>query len=132
MVDKTSKQGRNYTIDGRRLIWHPEDDDGAQGNMPDVMLPLRIKMRTVLALADRDLDSAGMADMLRAILPESQHPLIDDMDVNDFQDMFVTWQEEYNSLTGGSLGESSPSVASSPSTEQPSSTTSEVVSTVSA
>lgn len=129
MVDKNSKQGRKYAIDGRKLIWHPEDDDGVQGNMPDVTIPLRIKMRTVLALADRDLDNGGMADMLRAILPESQHDLIDDMDVNDFQDMFVTWQEEYSSLTGGSLGESSPSAASLESIAQPSSSTSEVVST---
>lgn len=132
MVDKTSKQGRTYTIDGRRLIWHPEDDDGNQGAMPDVTIPLRIKMKTVLALADQELDTLGMSKMLEAILPASQSEFISDMDVNDFQDMFVTWQDEYNSLTGGSLGESSPSAASSPSTAPPSSTTSEVVSTVSA
>lgn len=124
MVDKTSKQGRTYSIDGRRVVWHPEDDDGEQGTMPDVTIPLRIKMKTVIALANQELDTLGMSKMLAAILPESQMPMIEDMDVNDFQDMFVTWQDEYNSLTGGSLGESSPSVASSPSTEEPSSTTS--------
>ena len=129
MVNKTSKQGRNYTIDGRRIVWHPEDDDGNQGTLPDVTIPLRIKMSTVLALADQELDTLGMNRMLEAILPASQVPLIGEMDVNDFQDMFVTWQDEYNSLTGGSLGESSPSAASSPSTAEPSSTTSEVVST---
>lgn len=133
MVDKTSKQGRTYSIDGRRIIWHPEDDDGAQGNLPDVVIPLRLKMRIVLQFADKDsMDNVTMSEMLRAILPAAHQSTIEDMDVNDFQDMFVTWQDEYNSLTGGSLGESSPSVASSPSTEQPSSSTSEVVSTVSA
>lgn len=126
MVDKTSKEGRTYSIDGRRLIWHPEDDDGQQGNMPDITIPLRIKMRTVLALSDRDMDTMVMSEMLRAILPESQVELIDDMDVNDFQDMFVTWQDEYNSLTGGSLGEPLASPGSASSTEQPSSTTSVV------
>lgn len=132
MVNKTSKQGRTYSIDGRRLVWHPEDDDGNQGTMPDVTIPLRIKMSTVLALADVELDTLGMTAMLKAILPASQHEFIGDMDVNDFQDMFSTWQDEYNSLTGGSLGESSPSATSSPSIAQPSSTTSAAVSTVSA
>lgn len=131
MVDKTSKQGRTYSIDGRRLVWHPEDDDGLQGTMPDVTIPLRIKMSTVLALSDVELDTVGMRRMLEAIVPASQFGFIDDMDVNDFQDMFATWQDEYNSLTGGSLGESSPSAGSLPSTGAPSSTTSAADSTVS-
>ena len=128
MVAKTSKHGRSYDIDGRRLIWHPEDDDGEQGNLPDVTIPLRLKMKTVLQFADRDMDSVTMSEMLKAILPESQKDTIGEMDVNDFQDMFVTWQNEYNTLTGGSLGESSVSPPSSETTEEPSSTTSGVVS----
>lgn len=123
MVSKTSEQGRTYDIDGRRLIWHPEDDDGNQGAMPDVTIPLRIKMKTILAMAETDLDTVGMSEMLKAILPESQHAFIQEMDVNDFQDMFGTWQSEYNTLTGGSLGESSPSGASSPNIEPAQSTT---------
>lgn len=124
MVDKVSKQGRSYTIDGRRLVWHPEDDDGEQGSVPDITIPLRIKMNTVLELAERELDTVGMKAMLEAILPPAATAVFGDMDVNDFQDMFVTWQAEYNALTGGSLGESSTSAASSPSTAGPSSTTS--------
>jgi hypothetical protein len=128
MVDKTSKQGRKYAIDGRRLIWHPEDDDGNQGTMPDVTIPLRIKMRAILELAEVELDTVGMRRMLAMIVPESQFERIDDMDVNDFQDMFTTWQSEYSTLTGGSLGESSASPVSPPSIEPPSSSTSEPVS----
>lgn len=127
MVSKTSKQGRTYDIDGRSLIWHPEDDDGEQGNLPDVRVPLRLKMGLVLKFADRDMDNKVMAEMVRAIIP-GDGAVVDEMDVNDFQDMFTTWQSEYNSLTGGSLGESSPSPASSQSIAEPSSTTSEPVS----
>lgn len=125
MVSKTSKQGRPYDIDGRVLIWHPEDDEGAQGTMPDIRLPLRIKMGLVLKFADDEMNNKVMADMVRAIIPQAAHADLDEMDVNDFQDMFTTWQSEYNTLTGGSLGESSPSAGSSTPTAQPSSTTSE-------
>lgn len=131
MVDKTSSQGRKYAIDGRRIIWHPEDDDGAQGNLPDIVIPLRLKMGTVLQFADRDMDNVTMSEMLKAILPAVHQETLGEMDVNDFQDMFTTWQSEYNSLTGGSLGESSPSGSSSGNTEAQSSTTSEIVSVVS-
>lgn len=127
MVSKVSKQGRAYDIDGRSLVWHPEDDDGAQGNLPDVRVPLRIKMGLVLKFADRDMDNSVMAEMVRAIVP-NQAEAIDEMDVNDFQDMFTTWQAEYNSLTGGSLGESSGSDESPSPTAAPSSSTSEPVS----
>lgn len=124
MVDKTSDDGRRYTIDGRKVIWHPEDDDGNQGTMPDITIPLRLKMKTILALEGVNLDNIGMRRMLEAILPASQVPLIDEMDVNDFQDMFTTWQSEYNTLSGGSLGESSASPGSSLSIAPPSSETS--------
>lgn len=125
MVDKISTQGRSYAIDGRRVVWHPEDDEGTQGNLPDIVIPLRLKMRTVLQFAEHDsLDNVNMAEMLKAILPAAHQGSIEDMDVNDFQDMFSTWQAEYNSVTGGSLGEPLPSPSSSVSTGQPSSTTS--------
>lgn len=105
MVSKTTADGRTYEIDGKRLIWHPEDEDGNPGNLPDIVIPLRIKMALVLDLAEKDLDNTVMAQMLAAIIPH-QMDALREMDVNDFQDMFTTWQREYNSLTGASLGES--------------------------
>lgn len=131
MVTKISKENRPYEIDGRRVIWHPEDDDGNQGTLDDIVIPLRLKMNTVLQFADRDMDSVTMSEMLKAILPAVHQDKLGEMDVNDFQDMFTTWQSEYNQLTGGSLGEFSPSGSSSGSTGEPSSTTSGNVSTVS-
>lgn len=105
MPTKTTKDGRPYDIDGKRLTWHPEDDDGVQGNLPDITIPLRLKLGLVLDLADREFDNKVMAEMLQAIIPDQMEALRQ-MDVNDFQDMFTTWQTEYNTLTGASLGES--------------------------
>lgn len=110
MTTKTSSQGRQYEIDGRKLIWHPEDDEGETGNVPDVRIPLRLKLGLILDLAGKDLDNVVMAEMLERIIPD-QMELLQEMDVNDFQDMFGTWQNEYNTLTGASLGESSGSSA---------------------
>lgn len=106
MPEKTTKDGRKYRIDGKAVFWPPEDEDGVQGNLPDIRIPLRLKMKTVLAVAGRDLDNAVMNDLLAAIIPD-QSEALGEMDVNDFQDMFTTWQNEYNTLTGASLGESS-------------------------
>ena len=130
MVSKISENGRRYDIDGRTFVWHPEDDDGVQGNMPDVQIPLRIKLKTVLAIGDGDITASNskMIEMVNAIIKGDSAEVVEEMDVNDFQDMFVTWMSEYNTLTGASLGESSGSASSSPSTEPLSSTTSEVVS----
>lgn len=106
MPEKTTKDGRTYRIDGKALFWPPEDDDGAQGNLPEIRIPLRLKMKTVLAVAGRDMDNESMNALLSAVIPD-QSEALGEMDVNDFQDMFTTWQTEYNSLTGASLGESS-------------------------
>lgn len=108
MPEKTSKQGREYDIDGRKVLWHPEDDEGESGNLPDIRLPLRLKLGLVLDLAGKDLDNETMALMLERLIPD-QMDALREMDVNDFQDMFVTWQEEYNTITGASTGESSAS-----------------------
>lgn len=110
MPEKTSKQGRKYDIDGRKVVWHPEDDEGEQGNLPDVRLPLRIKMGLVLDAGEQEMDNAGMVRMLELLIP-NQMDTLREMDVNDFQDMFITWQDEYNSLTGASMGESSASAS---------------------
>lgn len=110
MPEKTSTQGRKYDIDGRKVVWHPEDDDGAVGNLPDVRIPLRLKLGLILDLAGEDLDNKTMAQMLEAIIPD-QMDTLREMDVNDFQDMFATWQGEYNTVSGASLGESSASAS---------------------
>jgi hypothetical protein len=119
MPTKTTSDGRPYEIDGKRLTWHPEDDDGQRGNLPDVVLPLRLKMGLVLDLAEREMDNAVMYEMLTRLVPERFHDTMREMDVNDFQDMFTTWQSEYNTLSGASLGESGASASSSSSTEAP-------------
>lgn len=108
MPEKTSKQGRKYDIDGRKIIWHPEDDEGVSGNVPDVRIPLRLKLSLILDMAGREMDNSVMAELLEHVIPD-QMEILREMDVNDFQDMFATWQDEYNTLTGASTGESSAS-----------------------
>lgn len=127
MVTKISTNGRAYEIDGKAIVWHPEDDDGAQGVLPDIRVPLRLKLKLLLDIGEDNItDNAAMRAMLGAIIPPAHHDTLGEMDINDFQDLFTTWQSEYNSLTGGSLGEPSKSSGSSVSTEEPSSTTSAV------
>ena len=108
MPEKTSSQGRKYDIDGRKVVWHPEDDDGEVGNLPDVLIPLRLKLGVVLDMKVEELNNDTMAKMLETIIP-NQMDMLREMDVNDFQDMFSTWQTEYNTVTGANLGESSAS-----------------------
>ena len=130
MVSKVSSEGRPYDIDGRAFIWHPEDDEGDQGTVEAVRIPLRIKLKTVLAVgAEGSYNNESMMALLMSVVGDKYGDVVGEMDVNDFQDMFVTWMSEYNTLTGGSLGESSASPKSSASTEAPSSTTSEPAST---
>ena len=103
MPTKKTDAGREYEVDGKRLTWHPLDDDG-NANGASVTIPLRIKLKVVRAMGDRDMDTGAMFDMLEALIPD-QAETLDEMDINDFQEMFTTWQAEYNSLTGASLGE---------------------------
>ncbi|MGH6978297.1 MAG: hypothetical protein ACRED4_03240, partial [Brevundimonas sp.] len=111
MPTKTSTEGRSYEIDGRKFVWRPEDDDGVTGNLPDVRIPLRLMLGLVLDLADGDsLDAKIMAQMLERLIP-NQMDVLREMDLNDFQDMFTTWQTEYTQLSGASLGEFSGSSA---------------------
>lgn len=104
MPTKTTPQGTDYDIDGKVFIWHPADDDDVRGNMPDVRIPLRIKLKLIRALTGDTIDVDSMFTLLGALVPDQQE-VLDDMDVNDFQEMFSTYQEEYSLLTGASLGE---------------------------
>lgn len=104
MPTKKTDTGREYEIDGKRFVWRPLDDDDQPGNLPDVEIPLRIKLGTIRALAHRDLDAAAMFDILEQVIPD-QAEALDEMDLNDFQAMFSTWQAEYQALSGATLGE---------------------------
>lgn len=104
MPEKKTDTGRSYEVDGKRFTWHPVDDDGQTGTLPDVVLPMRIKVKVIRAIADRDLDAAAMFDILDSIAP-NQGDALDEMDLNDFTQMFTVWQTEYQALTGASLGE---------------------------
>jgi len=109
MVSKTTPEGRTYEIDGRRLTWHPEVWEGEEP-LPDVVIPLRIKLGLILSVDEDEITPSAMKRMLDMLIPNQSETLAE-MDLNDFQDMFTTWQREYAALTGASLGESSGSPA---------------------
>lgn len=97
MPKKKSDAGHDYSIDGKTLTWVTEDGT--------VTIPMRIKVKLIRELAEVDLDAAGMFTFIDAIAP-GQGEVMDEMDLNDFEDMFTTWQAEYKALSGASLGES--------------------------
>lgn len=86
-----------YTIDGKTFTWTTEDD-------VEVSLPMRIKLKLIRGLAGKDLDADSMFELLDALAPDSTD-VFDEMDLNDFQAMFMAWQKEYEALSGASLGE---------------------------
>lgn len=90
-------EGKPYRVTGKKFVWTTED--GAE-----VSIPLRLKLRVIRSMADRDMDASAMFDILGAIIP-GQEEVLDDMDVNDFQSMFLAWQTEYNALAGATPGE---------------------------
>lgn len=108
MPEKTTTNGRKYDIDGRVLIWHPIDDYGEAGTLDDIHIPLRLKLKVLRSLSERDLDQSAMFEMLETVVP-NQAEALDEMDVADFTLMFETWQREYFSLNGANLPESSSS-----------------------
>lgn len=101
MPEKKTKNGQRYKVDGRTFTWTTDDafDDPFQ-----VTIPLRIKLRIIREMNDRELDADAMAEMLERIIPE-QAEKFPDMDTNDFVSMFLAWQSEYEKLSGASLGE---------------------------
>lgn len=94
------EKGR-YAINGKTFTWTTEDED-------QITIPLRIKLKLIRGMAGRELDADAMFDILDALIPD-QADTLDEMDVNDFQAMFISWQGEYERLSGASLGESQPS-----------------------
>lgn len=97
MPTKTTDDGRSYTVTGKTFEW--TTDDGAT-----VTLPLRIKLKVIRAMDADSLDAAGMFAILDGIAP-GHADVFDEMDLNDFSRMFVTFQREYQALSGASLGE---------------------------
>ena len=110
MPTKKTATGREYEVDGKTFTWHPLDDDDQTGNLEDIKIPLRLKLKVIRSMADRDLDAGSMFSILEALIP-NQADALDEMDVNDFQACFEAWQGEYNALSGASLGEPSRSAS---------------------
>lgn len=105
MPTKTTKAGREYDVTGKKFIWHPLDDDGNTGNLSDVEIPMRLKLKVLRSMAGEDVDNvATMFRLLEQLVPNHADTL-DEMDVNDFTQMFSTWQDEYNALNGATPGE---------------------------
>lgn len=106
MTTKTTKAGRSYEIeDGKRFVWHADVWDDEEPF--DITIPLRMKVGILRPLAKSDIsDVSTMFALLEGIIP-NQADKLDDLDVNDLQDMFETWQDEYTSLNGASMGEAS-------------------------
>jgi hypothetical protein len=124
MPTKTTPDGRTYEVEGKKFTWHPLDDNDEPGNLPDITIPLRVKLKVARHLPAGDtLDVDSMFAMLESLIPH-QADALDEMEiVSDFTPMFQAWQTEYNALSGASLGEASGSAPSSQSTAQPSTTT---------
>ena len=98
---KKRPQDHRSKVEGKTFTWTTEDGE-------TVTIPLRIKLKLIRAMADRDLDATGMFAFLEALIPD-QSDVLDEMDVNDFQAMFKEWQDAYNGQQGADLGESSSS-----------------------
>ena len=104
MPEKKTKNGQPYKIDGKRFLWSPLDDDDVRGNLPDVMIPMRVKFKLIRSLVGDDIDADGAVKFIDAIAP-GQAGALDEMDVNDIMACFTAWQTEYQKLQGASLGE---------------------------
>lgn len=87
-----------YTIDGKTFMWTTEDGVGIQ-------IPMRIKLKVIRGMAGVELHADAMFKVLDSLIPD-QAAALDEMDINDFQAMFTAWQNEYQALSGASLGES--------------------------
>lgn len=118
---KTAKTGQTYSVSRKTFTW--TTDEGAT-----VRIPMRIKLGLLRSIGDKEIDDVGTMFEMIDLLAPGQVEVMDDQDVNDFQAMFSTWQEEYNLLNLAALGESSGSSSSSTSTVEPSNTTGEPVS----
>lgn len=98
MPEKKTKADKPYRIDGKTFTWTTDEGD-------TIEIPMRIKLKVIRTLADRDVDDvATMFAILEQVIPD-QAEVLDEQDINDFTQMFQTWQTEYTKLSGASLGE---------------------------
>lgn len=105
MPEKKTDAGRKYNVTGKKFTWHPLDDDDKTGTIPDVSIPLRLKLGSLRKLSGQNGDDVDtMFALLQEVIP-GQEEVLDQMDVSDFVAMFTTWQSEYNALTGATPGE---------------------------
>lgn len=104
MPKKKTPTGVEYEVTGKKFTWHPEDDSGKRGALEPVVIPMRVKLKTIRLIADRELDVAAMFAILESLVPD-QAGALDEMDLNDFQACFTAWQEEYTALAGATPGE---------------------------
>lgn len=98
MPTKKTATGREYKVDGKTFTWTTDEGD-------TITVPMRIKLKVIRSMADRDMDAGAMFDILEKIVPD-QAEVLDEQDVNDFMQMFRTWQSEYTALSGATPGES--------------------------
>jgi hypothetical protein len=96
-MPEKQKNGKRYKVSGKTFTWTTEDGE-------TVEIPMRIKLKVIRELSGRDLDAEAMFLILEKLIPGETETL-DEMDLNDFQAMFAAWQEEYQKLSGASLGE---------------------------
>lgn len=111
MPEKTTPAGRTYNVTGRSFSWDA-DVDVEGGEEPfTITIPLRLKLKVLRGVggdSGNDMNMDQMFGILDALAPGQP---IEEMDANDFGQMFTAWQFEYELLNGASLGEalSSPS-----------------------
>ena len=94
--------GQVYEIDGKKFTWHPDAETDQP--LPDVVLPLRMKLKLIREFADRPMDADARAEFIEKVAPGSAET-VDEMDLRDFDLMYATWQTEYENLSGATLGE---------------------------
>ena len=97
MPTKASTTGKQYAINGKTFTWTTDDGD-------TVTIPMRLKLGVLRRMAGEELDASTMFKIIDSIAP-GQGDTLDEQDVNDFTNMFTTWQREYNALQGATPGE---------------------------
>lgn len=102
MPEKKTKADKRYSVDGKKFTWHPDFDEGEE--LPDVVLPLRMKLKLIREFVDQPLDATTMEQVLTAVAPQFEDTYAE-MDLNDIKAMYIAWQTEYEKLSGATLGE---------------------------
>lgn len=97
MPPKKKQEVKSYTVDEKLFVWTTDEGDS-------VTIPMRLKLGVIRKMSGRDVDADVMFEIIDAVAP-GQESVLDEMDVRDFQRMFLAWQTEYNASAGATLGE---------------------------